>query len=101
MSLARNFHPPRRRNQRFRQGHFHGQGIAQVEVRQRVGHQHGQRVCFLAGGAPCTPDADRILAPRGFLLEQLFDHRFLKEIELCLVAKETGFVDRQIFEQLG
>ena len=35
------------------------------------------------------------------MLEQLFQHGFLKQIELRLVAEETGLVDREVFQQLG
>ena len=101
MSLARIFHPPRRRYQRLGQRQFHGQRIAQVVVRQRVGNQHGQRVGFLPGGATRAPDADRVLAPRTLVLEQLLQHGFLEQIQLRLVAEEAGLVDGQVFQQLG
>ena len=98
---GQNLHPPRRRHQRLRQRQVHGQRIAQVVVGQRIGHQHGQRVSFLSGGAARAPDADRVFAPRTLLLEQLFEHGFLKQIQLRLVAEEAGLVDGQVLQQLG
>ena len=33
------------------------------------------------------------------LTEQIFQNVFVEQIELRLIAKEAGFVDRQVFEQ--
>src|SRR5262245_26439606 len=34
-------------------------------------------------------------------MQQLFQDRFLEQVQLWLIAKETGFVHREVFEQSG
>ena len=59
-------------------GNLHRQRIAQVVVGQASADQHGQRVGFLPGRASRAPYADGIFPARLLLLQQLFQHMFLK-----------------------
>ena len=34
-----------------------------------------------------------------FLAQQIFKNVFMEEVELGLVAEETGFIDRKVFQQ--
>ena len=54
---GQDLHPPGRRYQRLRNRRFERQRIAQIVVRQRIGHQHGQRVGFLSRGTARAPDS--------------------------------------------
>ena len=90
---------PRRRNQRLGRGHFKRQRIAQIVVGERVADQHGDGVRFLACGTSGAPDAKVKIAALLLAAEDFFEHGFLQQIELRAIAKKTGFVDGQIFEQ--
>ena len=79
--------------------HFKRQRIAQIVISQRVAHQHGQRVRLLPGGTAGAPDAQVPVSAFLFAADQFFQNVFVEQIQLRLVAEETGFVDGQIFQQ--
>src|SRR5882762_5440965 len=73
--------------------------MTKVVVSQGVANQHANGVGFLAGGAPGTPNADGPIAAFLLSVQQIFQYRFLQQIQLRAVTKEAGFVDREIFQE--
>src|SRR5258708_496085 len=64
-----------------------------------LANQNGDGIRFLPGGATRTPDPQIVIAAFLLAAEDFLEHRFLQQIELRAVAKETGFVDGEIFKQ--
>ena len=93
--------PPGRGHQRLGEGRFEWLGSAQTVVRQRIGHQHGQGVGLLSGGAACAPDSQAVVGVLLLAPHHIVDHVVLKQVQLRLVAEEAGFIDGEVFDQAG
>src|SRR5229473_2733614 len=96
---SNDFHFPGRRNERLRRGHFERERIPQVVVSEGIADQNGDGIRLLARGATGTPYAETVIAALLLAAENVLEDRLLQQIELRTVAKETGFVDGEIFKQ--
>src|SRR5207302_4111455 len=88
-----------RRDQRLGGGHLNGQRVTEIIVGQPVGDQHGQSVRLLASGTACAPDAQGVIAVCLLVAKKIIKNIFVKQIQLRLIAEETGLVDGQILQQ--
>ncbi len=95
------FHFPGRWNQRFRGRHIKRERIPQIIISEGVANQNRDGVGLLPGGTTGAPDAQSVIAAFLFAAKQILKNGFLKKVELGTIAKETRFVDGEVFEQEG
>src|SRR4029078_5018829 len=76
-----------------------GRRVAESKVPKSIGHQHCHGVGLLPGRTTGAPHLQGKLLVFVFLAQQIFKNVFMEEVELGLVAEETGFIDRKVFQQ--
>src|SRR5438067_3921862 len=97
----RDFNRPRRRDQRLGPRGLCRTRHSELVISQCVGDQHSDRVSLLSRRASGAPNPQAAVSAGLFLANQLVKNVLMKEFQLCLVAKEAGLVDREIFQQTG
>ncbi len=90
---------PGREHQRLRRREHGRLGVAHGVIGHSIGHDHGQSVRFLSGGAAGAPDSQIVVAPLLFALQELVEHIALKKVQLRLVAEKAGLIDGQVLDQ--
>src|SRR5439155_6409973 len=96
---SNDFHLTWRRNEGLGRRHIEWERIPQVVIRERIADQNGDGIRLLPGGAASAPNAQRVIAALLLAAQNILQNRFLQEIELRTIAKETRFVDGQILEK--
>src|SRR5450755_4638609 len=97
---CQDFNLPGTGNERLRPGQRRCWVRPKLTIVECVGNQHCDGIWFLPRGTSCTPYAQKIFSSFPFPPQDFSQNVNMKEIDLCFVAEEAGFIDREVFQQL-